>query len=254
MLEPAATLLVIRDGSAGLEVFMIRRHDNMAFMSGAFVFPGGKTDAQDEDLRLLELCDGLDDDLSVYRVAAVREAFEECGVLLARRDGENALVSGKDLDVLQPWRDRLHKGEASLYDFLTAEGLRLACDLLVRFAHWITPAITHRRFDTQFFLVPAPAGQLLEHDGHESVDSLWIRPQDAVQGAKDGTHNIIFPTLCNLQKLDMSATVAEAIAAASSDEILEVLPRREKRGDDYFLVLPEAAGYPVSRLKLPSKS
>lgn len=232
---------------------MIRRHQKMEFMSGAFVFPGGKTDAQDGDPRLLDLCDGLEDALSVYRVAAVREAFEECGVLLARRVGEEALVSGEDLDGLQAWRDRLHEGEGSLYDFLTDEGLRLACDLLVRFAHWITPVITPRRFDTQFFLVPAPADQLLRHDGHESVDSLWIRPRDAVRAAKDGTHNIIFPTLCNLQKLDTSSTVAEAIEAARDAEILEVLPRTEKQGDDYYLILPEAAGYPVSRMKLPRR-
>ena len=251
--EPAATVLAIRDGASGLEVFMIRRHHEMDFMSGAFVFPGGKTDPQDEDPRLLDLCDGLDDDLAVYRVAAVREAFEECGVLLARRAGQDALVSGRDMFGLERWRERIHKGDSNLYDFLSAEGLRLACDLLIRFAHWVTPVITPRRFDTQFFLAPAPADQLLVHDGHESVDSLWIRPQDAVQAANEGTHNIIFPTLCNLQKLGASSTVAEAIEAARASEIIEVLPRREKEGDDYFLVLPEAAGYPVSRVKLPNQ-
>lgn len=248
--EPAATVLVIRDGASGLEVFMVRRHQGMDFMSGALVFPGGKTDPQDEDARLPDLSDGLDDDLSAYRVAAVREAFEECGVLLARRAGQKALVSGADLPELAHWRDRIHKGESSLYDFLSAEDLRLACDLLVHFAHWVTPTITPRRYDTQFFLVPAPADQLLVHDGHESVDSLWIRPQDAVQAAEDGTHNIIFPTLCNLQKLGLSATVAEAIEAARTSRVVEVLPKRERRGDGFYLVVPEAAGYPVSKVKL----
>ncbi len=254
MAEPAATVLAIRDGVSGLEVFMIRRHDKMEFMSGAFVFPGGKTDPQDEDPRLLDICDGLDDDSSVYRVAAVREAFEECGVLLARELGQEALVSGKDLLGLDHWRGRIHKGESTLYDFLTAEGLRLACDMLVHFAHWVTPLIMPRRFDTQFFLVPTPADQLLVHDGHESVDSLWIRPQDAERAAKEGTHNIIFPTLCNLQKLGMSSTVTEAIEAARASEIVQVLPKREKQGDDFFLALPEAAGYPVSRVKLPKQA
>ena len=233
---------------------MIRRHDKMEFMSGAFVFPGGKTDRQDEDPRLLALCDGPNDDISVYRIAAVREAFEECGVLLARRAGQEALVSGKDLLRLEHWRSRVHEREATLYDFLTAEGLRLACDMLIRFAHWITPLIMPRRFDTQFFLVAAPADQLLAHDGHESVDSLWIRPQDAERAAKEGTHNIIFPTLCNLQKLGMSSTVAEATEAAQTSEIIEVLPTREKADGDYFLVLPVAAGYPVNRIKLPKQA
>ena len=254
MPEPSATVLAIRDGASGLEVFMIRRHEKMDFMSGALVFPGGKTDPQDEDPRLLDLCEGIDDDFSVYRISAVREAFEECGVLLARKVGKKALVSGEDLLGLEHWRDRIHKGESTLHDFLTAEGLRLACDLLVRFAHWITPVIMPRRFDTQFFLVPAPADQLLVHDGHESVDSLWIRPQDAARAAKEGTYNIIFPTLCNLQKLDMSSTVTEAIEAARASQIVEVLPNREKEGDDFFLVLPEAAGYPESRVKLPKQA
>ncbi len=220
-------------------------------MSGAFVFPGGKIDPQDADPKLLDLCDGLDDDLSVYRVAALREAFEECGVLIARRAEQDSLVSGADLPRLVHWRDRIQQGESSLHDFLSAEGLRLACDLLVHFAHWITPAITARRYDTQFFLVPAPADQLLMHDGHESVDSLWIRPRDAVQAAENGTHNIIFPTLCNLHKLGLSETVAMAVDSARGSRVVEVLPKRVQLGDDFYLVLPEAAGYPMSQVKLP---
>ena len=105
--------------------------------------------------------------------------------------------------------------------------------------------------DTQFFLVPAPVDQLLVHDGHESVDSLWIRPQDAVQAAEDGTYTIIFPTVCNLQKLGLSSTVAEAIDAAKGAAIVEVLPISQKVDDGYFMMIPEAAGYPQSRVKLP---
>ena len=243
--------MVIRDGEAGLEVFMVRRHHEIDFASGALVFPGGKTDPQDEDPRLLDLCDGVHDDLRVYRTAAVREAFEECGVLLARKNGQKALVSGPDMLDLDPWRNRLHKGESTLHDFLTTENLRLACDLLIRFAHWVTPTMVPRRFDTQFFLVPAPVDQLLVHDGHESVDSLWIRPQDAIRGADDGTYTIIFPTVCNLQKLGLSSTVAEAIDAAKGSAIVEVLPTSQEVDDGYLFMIPEAAGYPHSRVKLP---
>ena len=249
--RPAATVMVIRDSEAGLEVFMVRRHHEIDFASGALVFPGGKNDPQDEDPRLLDLCDGVRDDLRVYRTAAVREAFEECGVLLARKNGQKALVSGPDMLDLDPWRNRLHKGESTLHDFLTTENLRLACDLLIRFAHWVTPTMVPRRFDTQFFLVPAPVDQLLVHDGHESVDSLWIRPQDAIRGADDGTYTIIFPTVCNLQKLGLSSTVAEAIDAAKGAAIVEVLPISQKVDDGYFMMIPEAAGYPHSRVKLP---
>ncbi len=251
---PAATVLAIRDGEVGLEVFMIQRHHKMAFMSGAFVFPGGKTDAQDEELRLRSRCDGPEDALCVYRIAALREAFEECGVLLARRAGQASLIDGEAASALAPWRDRLHKGDVGLYDFLIKEDLRLACDLLTRFAHWVTPVDVPRRFDTQFFLVPAPEDQVLAHDGHESVNSLWINPQAAMDAEREGTFHITFPTLSNLQKLAETRTVAKAIDAANASQIVKVLPRKEIQGDDEYLVLPEAAGYPVSRMKIPKRS
>lgn len=250
---PAATVLVVRDGANGLEVFMVRRHHQIDFASGALVFPGGKTDPEDEDEKLRALCDGPDDALCVYRIAAIREAFEECGVLLARTAGEQSLLSGKRVAELQDWRDRIHKGEASLHDLLTREQLRLAGDVLVEFAHWVTPDLMSKRFDTWFFLAPAPRDQLLVHDGHESVDSVWIQPKDAIRAAKDGTHTIIFPTLCNIEKLAASHTVSEARRRARQSPVVEVLPRTEKRDDGTYLVIPEEAGYPVSSVKLPER-
>ncbi len=250
---PAATVLIVRDGENGLELFMVRRHHQIDFASGALVFPGGKTDPQDEDRRLHLLCDGPEDDLCVYRIAAIREAFEECGVLLARTADDQALVSGDHVAELDAWRNRIHKGEASLHDLLTGEHLRLACDLLIEFAHWVTPPLMPKRFDTWFFLVPAPRDQLLIHDGHESVDSVWIRPDDAIRAAKDGTHTIIFPTLCNIEKLAVSNSVDDALDRARHSPVVEVLPRSEKREDGTYLVIPEEAGYPVSCVKLPER-
>lgn len=232
---------------------MVRRHHQIDFASGALVFPGGKTDPQDEDPRLQERYDGPRDDLLVYRIAAVREAFEECGVLLARASNDPALLSGARVAELDRWRDRIHKGDASLHELLTSENLRLACDLLMDFAHWVTPPIMPKRFDTRFFLVPAPRDQLLVHDGHESVDSVWIKPEDAIEAANNGTHTIIFPTLCNIEKLAFSDSVEEALDRAKQSQIVEVLPRTEKREDGNYLVIPKEAGYPTSSVKLPER-
>ncbi len=251
---PAATVLVVRDGANGIEVFMVRRHHQIDVASGALVFPGGKTDPQDEDERLRLLCDGPDDALRVYRIAAIREAFEECGVLLARTAGDRDLVSGERVAELQDWRNRIHKGEASLHDLLTREQLRLACDRLVAFAHWVTPDLVSKRFDTWFFLAPAPHDQFLVHDGHESVDSVWIQPEDAIRAAKDGTHTIIFPTLCNIEKLAASHSVSEALDRARQSPVVEVMPRTEKREDGMYIVIPEEAGYPVNSMKLPERA
>lgn len=250
---PAATVMVIRDGEEGLEVFMVVRHHQIEFASGALVFPGGKTDAQDESPGLVDRCDGLDSAQAVYQIAAVREAFEECGVLLARRNGQQSLVSGGEMVDLDPWRDRIHKGDTSLQQFLDQEGLRLACDQLVQFAHWITPPVLPKRFDTRFYLAAAPVDQLLVHDGHESVDSIWITADDAIKGAKDGTYTIVFPTLCNLQKLGRSSSVGEALTAAKETPIVEVLPKREKREDGTYLVIPREAGYPVNEIRMPDR-
>ena len=233
---------------------MVRRHHQIDFASGALVFPGGKTDRQDEDPRLLERYDGPRDDLCIYRISAVREAFEECGVLLARVAGQEGLVSGDRVAELESWRDRIHKGDATLHELLTSEDLRLACDLLVAFAHWVTPEMMPKRFDTWFFLAAAPPDQLLVHDGHESVDSVWIRPADAIRAAEDGTHTIIFPTLCNIEKLGASDSVGEAISRARDSQVVEVLPVTEQREDGAYLVLPKEADYPTSELKLPARN
>ncbi|MGD8833121.1 MAG: MBL fold metallo-hydrolase, partial [Pseudomonadales bacterium] len=173
---PAATILMLRDSPAGLEVFMVVRHHQIDFASGALVFPGGKADPADFDPDLDPHLDGAltDPDMRAIQVASIREAFEECGVLLARPEGSQALIGAERLATLEAYRDRLHKGELTILEFLRTESLRLACDELVHFAHWITPPMVPKRFDTHFFLAAAPADHLAVHDGHESVDSVWI--------------------------------------------------------------------------------
>jgi 8-oxo-dGTP pyrophosphatase MutT (NUDIX family) len=245
----SATVLLVRDGVRGLEVFMVERHHQIDFATGALVFPGGQVDAADGDPALAGCCAGaadLDEAGRVLRVAAIRETFEEAGVLLARPRGSSALVDAERLRPIEArHRAALHAGERTLAEVAAAEDLELACDLLVPFAHWITPVFMPKRFDTWFFLVAAPPDQVALHDGHESVDSVWISPADAEAARRAGRRTIIFPTLLNVRKLGRANTVADALANARSGAVVTVLPRVEKRGDTPVMVLPADAGYDV---------
>ena len=150
-------------------------------------------------------------------------------------------------------RDPLNNGEVSIGDFLKDNDLRLACDKLTHFAHWITPDMMPKRFDTHFYLAEAPADHLAVHDGHESVDSVWISPQDAMKGAKEGTYTIIFPTLMNVELLGESGSVAAAMDDAVNRPLVPVLPWTEKREDGNYLCIPAEAPYSVVEQKMPER-
>ena len=160
---PASTIVLLRDGAAGLETFMVVRHHAIDFASGALVFPGGRMEATDAELA--EAGDRAQheaDPLAPHKVAAIREAFEECGALIARPRGEDGLVSAERAAALG-------RG-APLAPLMAREGLVPAIDRLVPFAHWITPAFLPKRFDTHFFLTLAPPDQALAHDRREAVE------------------------------------------------------------------------------------
>jgi len=245
----AATILLVRDGATGLEVFMVQRHHQIDFATGAMVFPGGKIEAGDADPRLRARArgaDALDADALSVRVGAIRETFEECGVLLVRPLGGAALVSAERLRELEArWRDRLNRNEAGLVDVVLAEELELASDLLVPYAHWITPQIVPKRFDTYFFLVAAPPDQVALHDGGESVDSVWTTAQHALAEAEAGRRTIIFPTLMNLNLLGGARDVADALARTRARSIVTVRPEVGRTPDGKpELRIPAEAGYP----------
>lgn len=250
---PAATVLLIRDGADGLEVFMVVRHHQIDFASGALVFPGGKIAKGDSDPSLRLRCDGaedLDDVALGLRVAAIREVFEECGILLARPRGQSQFLTGGRLAALDALRAPLDKGEIGIGEVAEREDLVLACDLLVPFAHWITPAMMPKRFDTHFYLAVAPEDQIAIHDGTESVDSVWISPKQALAEGDAGTRTIIFPTYLNLQKLARSRNVAEAVATARQASIVTVEPWVEKREAGDVLRIPAEADYDVTEQRL----
>ena len=252
-LIPAATIMLVRDGADGQEVFMVVRHHQIDFASGALVFPGGKLDAGDRDPAIRARCDCegvLGDDELAIQVAAIREAFEECGVLLARPKGDDRFVDAARLEKLDAWRDRLHKGKASMVEFLEQEDLHLACDALIPFAHWITPSMMPRRFDTYFYLAAAPADHVPVHDGHENVDSIWIRPADALKDAEEKRRTVIFPTRMNIEKLGRSGNVADAIAAARAGKVVTVEPKVGEKEGVKMLFIPEEADYCVTEERL----
>jgi 8-oxo-dGTP pyrophosphatase MutT (NUDIX family) len=252
---PAATILLLRGDHSALEVFMVVRHHQIDFASGALVFPGGKVDPQDNDAALADFCDGASADAAMraLQIAAIREAYEECGVLLARAAGESRLIAGSRLADLEPFRARINNGEVTFIEFLRQQNVRLACDQLVPFAHWITPEMMPKRFDTYFFIADAPPDQVALHDGHESVDSVWINPTDALAGAASGKYTVIFPTLRQVEKLGHDRSPADAVARARRSPIVTVTPWTEQRPDGQYLCIPVEAGYDVSEEKMPAR-
>jgi 8-oxo-dGTP pyrophosphatase MutT (NUDIX family) len=245
----AATLLLLRDTAAGFEVLMITRHAETVFAGGAAVFPGGRLDPEDSAPALLRHCralPGIDAAQMALRVCAIRETFEEAGLLLARRRGQEQLLSGAELASVQE-ELLLRLGHPADFTELVIEGgLDLATDLLVPFAHWITPEIRPRRYDTYFYLAPAPAAQEARHDGHEAVDSIWIAPGQAADDGAAQRVKMIFATRFNLQKLARSATSAAAFAAARVDKIVTVTPEYRETPRGLMWCIPIEAGYGIA--------
>jgi len=247
--RPAATILLLRDGPEGVEVFMVVRHHAIDFAAGALVFPGGQVEEADHALAAQpETCpnpDGLDAAAMAFRIAAIRETFEECGVLLARPHDSSRLIDAATLQRLDAQhRAALNAGSIGFDTVLEAEGLLPAPDLLVHFAHWITPVNQPKRYDTHFFLAEAPSEQLAVHDGEEAVESIWITPQRALADTEAGHYKLVFATAKNLEKLARSRTVKQAMDAARAARVVTVQPKGTKlEGNKRLLRIPPEADY-----------
>ena len=227
--RPAATLLLLRDGSLGPEAFMLQRTRSAAFLAGAHVFPGGALDKADHDVRVLRRVAGLTDaDASArlgvesgglaYWVAALRECFEEAGILLA--EGEDGLpIDGARAAALAPMRALLHAGKLAFHEFLDRERLVLRAGELAYCGHWITAPGRARRFDTRFFLALAPHDQVGAHDGTELIDSLWLRPQDAIDLEARGDLQLVFATKNTLADFARFARARDALEHAREADV-----------------------------------
>jgi 8-oxo-dGTP pyrophosphatase MutT (NUDIX family) len=221
--------MLVRDAQpSGVEVFVLRRTASAAFAAGMYVFPGGRVDDVDHAAELEPYCEGLDDARAstrlgidhgglAYWVAAVRECFEEAGVLLARRrDGSPLAVADED-------RRAVHRGELSMEELCRRDGLVLDVAAIRYVAHWVTPVgESPRRFDTRFFLAAAPPDQEGIHDDAELVHSMWVRPTDAVAQAGAGELVMMPPTIANLRFV---ADCADAAAALGKADAMGTPPR-----------------------------
>jgi 8-oxo-dGTP pyrophosphatase MutT (NUDIX family) len=250
----AATILILRDTGEGLEVLMVVRHHEVDFLSGALVFPGGKLSPGDRDPRVLTRCSGaenLSPEEVALRVCAIREAFEESGILLAREPGVTALVGpARATQLAERYGHQLGSGAIGIADFLEAENLALACEALVPYARWITPTSMPKRFDTYFYLAAAPPEQIALHDGKEMVEAQWIRPADALVDQASGKRTIVAVTRLNLGHLSRSNTVSAALKAAAARPIVTVLPELVVTPEGRKVLIPEAAGYGVTEVPL----
>ncbi|MNS47831.1 NUDIX domain protein [compost metagenome] len=253
--------MLVRDGAAGLEVFMLRRFLNADFIGGAYVFPGGRLDESDCEAAVLAHSGGvspaqagsllgLDPDRALaHWVCAVRETFEEAGLLLAYRDG--ALVPMRDDSSRAHWADsrrRLLDGDLSWSELVTGERLTLACDQLHYFAHWITPEASPKRFTTRFFLARVPEGQDPLPDQREVDHGEWVMPAQALAAHRRGELPMIFPTVRTLEELSAFATAADALRACHHRPVVARMPKIIDRDGELVFLLPGDPGYDAAGL------
>lgn len=260
--RPAATLILVRDTPDGIETCLLRRTAQAAFLAGAHVFPGGAVADGDHDPRTHALCACDDQEASrmfgvehgglAWLVAAIRECFEECGLLLAcDESGEWPVIDdAASVAVHAAIRGRLAAGALDFADFCRSRGLRLAVDRLAWFSHWITPPGAPRRFDTRFVVAAAPPRQLSAHDGAEVVDHVWIRPAEALERVRCGELRTVLATTTTLESLAHFATTAELMAYARTPRDIPALQPRVAIGREGRRVLIEgdAAYAEVCRL------
>jgi len=252
--KPAATVMLVRDaadGEPGVEVFMLRRTTNAVFGAGMYVFPGGRVDGVDGADEIAPHCGGLDDASAsdqlgldhgglAYWVAAICECFEEAGVLLAEPR------AGGPLQLRNEDRHEIHDSSLSLVELCRREDLVLDLSATHYVDHWITPVGEQRRFDTRFFLAEMPTDQEPLHDDKETVDSLWVRPADALRMQASGELTMMPPTMANLRFLEPHATAAAALAAGAAIERPPCILPKLRRDDEGRLVgvaMPGDADY-----------
>lgn len=252
-IRSAATVVLARDGADGPEVFMLERNIKSEFVSGAYVFPGGAVDKHDSQQVLEEICTGVDDRWASQQtgltrgglgfwVAAIRECFEECGVLIA-----NSTVGPVDFDTAEvarrysAHRDSLNRRESSFSDICRAENLTLPVDQLTYFSRWVTPEGMAKRFDTCFFICTMPARQTPLHDGHETVSGLWVTPESALLQGKSGKIKLVPATIKTLETLSGYPSVESMLAGCTPTTKVPVICPQ---------IIRDSTGQPL-RIRMP---
>jgi 8-oxo-dGTP pyrophosphatase MutT (NUDIX family) len=263
----AATVILVRDapnrsGPPGIEVCMLRRNLAAEFSAGAFVFPGGSVDPEDRGPTAAALCRGrtdaeasamlgMDSGGLAFWVAALRECFEEAGVLLAgtpddaHPDRYLALdMSPAVAERLEAHRRSLNAGRTGLVELCEQENLVLAADAVHYVSHWITPHLSPKRYDTRFFITAAPPDQVAQHDHGETIATVWVRPDEALAGSAGGEVDLLPPTLANLRNIESFRSTDEVMAwARTVTDVPTVLPVVLIEDGHVLILRPGDTGY-----------
>lgn len=246
---PAATVILLRD-EPEFQVLMIERHADMGFAGGALVFPGGRLEESDANPEWADHCVGLENaprEQWAGRIGAIREAFEESGILLARKVGDDNFVDDDFARGLNDQRKAVEDNDQLFLDMVKREGITLAADALHLFARWRPPKeATHKRFDTWFFAAATPPGQSAREDGNEATDAIWTSPDAAMDAVKTGDRKMIFPTKRNVELLGVSASADDVVQFANDREIRAVEPFIVDKDGKKFVTIPDDLGYPVT--------
>jgi 8-oxo-dGTP pyrophosphatase MutT (NUDIX family) len=247
----ASTVVLLRrgDGTPGsLQVYLLRRHVDMAFAAGMCVFPGGGVDPRDFDHQIgwagptaAQWADRMGVEESLARAlvcAAVRETFEESGVLLAGPTPDSVVsdTTGEDWEAD---RRALEAREVSFTDFLDRRGLSLRTDLLALWGSWVTPVFEPRRYDTRFFVAEMPEGQVTRDVSTESDKVLWLSVADAIRAVDDGQMLMLPPTYCTCMEVFEYGEPEDVLAAAAGRDLTPVEPEAVREGDGAYLVIPD---------------
>ncbi len=223
----ASTVIVARDGDAGIEVYLLRRSSRATAVPDAYVFPGGTLDNGDKSPQArMRLVGEWRPSEPAFTYAAIRETFEECGLLFA--------VDAIPHETLRAARTRMLKGERSFNETLTDLDAKLDARAVRYFSRWITPVINPHRFDARFFVARAPEDQIAEADELETYDGLWVRPADALAMVEREEIQMIFPTIKHLERIGTFATVEALLAFAETKKTLPVTPD-VRPGPSFFL-------------------
>jgi len=223
----ASTVIVCRDGDAGIEVYLLRRSSKSPAMPDAFVFPGGTLDNTDKSPQArMRLVGQWRPAEPAFTYAAIRETFEECGLLFA--------VDPIPHDALRAARTRLLKGERTFNETLNDLDAKLDARALRYFSRWITPVTNPHRFDARFFVARAPREQIAEADELETYDGRWVRPADALVQVEKEEIQMIFPTIKHLERINTFATVEALFSFAETKKLIPVTPE-VRPGPSFFL-------------------
>lgn len=251
--RPSATVVLLRDADRGLEAYLLRRRTSMAFAGGMYAFPGGSVDPRDADHAVRwagptpkDWAERFGTDEAAARAkvcAAVRETFEESGVLLAGPTPDSVVPDTTGTD-WEADRAALVRHDLAFSDFLNRRGLVLRSDLLGAWGHWITPRFEERRFDTWFFVAALPAGQRTRDVSDEADRVAWMSPAVAVERATRGELAMLPPTWVTLEEIARHESVREVLAAATQRQINSVMPGWIDNGDRVEVLLPSDPQFP----------